>query len=510
MTVSGTAGQNGRLFNLGVYDAPRRAPLAAITQSIAVQINDAQVKLNTSWVADVLLRTATSYDEIDKDLSTFPAMPDYFANYQDAYNPALNAQATPVPGPNVTGGNGKNIFSGAGGMSEGYEPRGAWRIDSIVDPTVAPGAASTATVTFTTTEPLFVSPFGASARSDDSLALLGVQTMDVTLTFANLEKIWSHVLNDQTVFAPGGPVAEYPSTLTFQSLTIPSARLLQRFLTLSQVEKIPATITYRYNVVNVYPTSGTALAGGAQTTTTTSSQTLAYIPKRLMIWVAPQPGLTKMTTSDSYARIDKINITWDNQNGVLAGAAPSQLYEISRSNGLSMSYNAWQSFTGSILIADFAKDLGLENDAEAVSVPTNKQIQVDVTYTNLATSATPVQFQVFLATISDGTIDIGQNSAIQRVSVLTPEDVLKAKSEGHEMPAYQPAQDFYGGRARHDGFLGLLKKGAHALKDIAKKEHLVSRGLVEFGAPKIVSDIAAMQGYGSGRASKAALQARRM
>jgi hypothetical protein len=497
MEVTGLLGSDGKAFRLGVFDAPRRSPLAAVTGVIACQINDASVRLNTNWVSDVFLRANTSDVDLVRELSTAPIAADYFNSYADAFDPAVNPYNTVQ---------GKNPLAATNNTSYGYEPRGSWQIDAINDPGGAPNAAIPAgtSITFSTTESLYVSPWGASTKYDDSLAFLGVQTMELNLTFANLQMIWSHCPRNATFLAPP-PGTFYPSTFTGVTVTPNSAVLLQRFMSLSSIEKIPPVITYPYSAVNVFSTVGTAipgfLSGGvAQGTITMASQTLAYIPRRMYIWVAPTART--VTTSDSYARIDSLQITWDNYNSYYGGATTEQLYLISRSNGLQESFTQWQQFTGSIFIAEFGKDLGIENEAESVSMATNKQLQVQVGFTSLSRDPNPantIQYTAWMAFVSDGVLNIGGNSAIQRISVLTAEDVLRVKESGPVGPP-NVSTDFFGGRT---SFISGLKKGLHALEGFAKKTHIASQLAASAGHPEIASGLKAL---GYGRASKAALR----
>ena len=525
LTFTGLAGNTGTLLKLGSLDAPRRAPLNSIIANIAVQLNNATPSLNSWQVIDPLMRCGLDWDELDRDMSTFPSMPDYTNSYTDPWRNTPASSRVPWEAAQNTGP-GKDPLTSNGLSSQGRETRGGWQITNYVDPVVAVGTLTTATLTLTTTEALLVTPFGCGSRYDDALALMGIQTMNVTCNFTNtIRQIWSHVFPAGDIwpgatFADQAAVAGCPGMI--QSITMtgnPTAYLLLRFLTPDITEKIPDVISYGYNVMNVYTfTNNQTVLPGVTTpqNITTQSQTLAYIPRRFMLWVKALQDADLPTSapsevySDSYFRIDSINLTWASQNGIYAGANTQQLYEISRANGLRMSFEQWNNSTGSIFIGEFGRDFGLDNSSEAVSVGTSKQLQMSISVTNLSksTRGNASTFMVYLATISDGTIDLGLNSAITNIDVLQPEDVVRVKASGVALPEHfnVPTSNIYGGKVNRK-FIDILKKGAHALKDIAKKEHLVSRGLVEFGAPKIVSDIAAMQGYG--RASKAALMGQR-
>lgn len=518
--VTGTRGATGTMFNIGVYDSPSRAPLARTTAVLAVQINDSSVRLNTNWVADAFLRSNTDYAALNQDLSTFPATPDVWQQYQDAYSQSVS----PVTN-TLTVGQLKNPLVSAGEWPEGMQPRGGWQIDSIVnDAPGVPGSpvtlADNVYVTFTTSEPLYVSPLGAGAKFDDGLALLGVQTMQIDLTFIqNLELVWSHVPNDQNVFAPNGSIATYPATFATTTVTVLGATLLQKFLTLSAIEKIPDVITYPYAVTNVYTTIDTQFIqprnGGLGlpigNTLVLSSQTLAYIPRRMLIFLRPKDNFMKVTTPDAYARITRLNITFDSINGYYAGADPRQLYEVSRSNGYNESWDNWFNQNGSIFIAEFGRDLGLNNQAESVSVATNKQLQVEVTYEDIRPyvpvggapqPAVPIQYTCYMVLISDGVMNIGGNSAIQRISVLTPEDVIKAKMDDLAIPAnYNVPTDYFGGK--RSNFLHTLGKLAHSAQQFAKKSGIISHVATALGHPELA---AAATSAGYGRVSKQHLQ----
>jgi hypothetical protein len=480
LTFTGTtsATGSGHLLDLHLYDAPRFLPIAQVTQSLAVTMNNVQVNQNNYQVVNALYRCNQADSDYKWDMSTAPSMPDSVQNYSDVYTlpSALGVARDPLQSA------GQNSF---------YPTRGGWQVTVVSNPNVGQGMPATAVVRFTSCESLVLSPF--TTTDDDEAALIGVQNLVVILNLLpDLSRVWSH--SDYSA----------ASTITSTVVTIPTPPyLLLNFLSPSELEVIPKSVPYSYSSVTTYPTDNiSSTPAGASFTMNSQNIQLQSIPRRILVFIRRTDSTQSMTTTDTFARIDSLSITWDNQSGILSEANTQQLYLLSRNSSLNLSFEDWNQFVGSVLIIDVGRALVLNNAAEAPSLATTKQLSMVVQATNLNTTQA-ITFSLQIVVISDGIIDIGDNMAIPSSSVLTAKDILETKVAGHVF-SFERSSNFYGGKFSRDLF-NIGKKVA----DIAHKTHAVSTIAALTGHPEIAVPARAL-GYGlvgGRRVSKSALRA---
>jgi len=470
VTMTGTAGPSGTLLSLGTGDAPRFMPLAQITNSISATINNGNVSQNNYQVVNALFRYNTPDNQYKTDLSVAPSMPDYYQNYDDNYVNGWGVVNDPL--------------QAIGQTSQGWETRGGFPLDNVVNPNVGAGNPATASVTFTTTEPLILSPF--LEGTDDHKAFIGVQVLTLNLNLTNLQRVWCHsllngnngIINPAT---PGSVVVTFP--------TAPS--LLLNFITPSAVDPIPAAVTYNYANVDVYTTDpGSALAGLGTNTLPSQNIQLNTIPRRIYCFLRRRDNDSTLLTTDTFARINSVSINFDNTTGLLAGANSAQLYELSKNSGLNMSWAQWSTYTGSVLCLDMGRSIMLKNEAEAPSLQTTKQLQIQVNYTNLNTN--PVWFYLYILVVSDGLMTIANNATFLQNSVLSPGDITSAKESGH-VESWERANTFYGG-GFFKGLKKAVKKVAHHVNEGLKSTGIVSNALTTV-SPQL-GQVASHFGYG--------------
>lgn len=429
IVFTGTAGtlNGGTLLYPGLFDAPRSAPLAQVTQSIQATINNASVAQNNYQVINAFLRSNISDDELRRDLSLMPSMLDTYQNYDDNYFYGYGVANDPLQ---------------TYGQNSYFTPRGAFPYRIISNPVVGPGNAATAIVEFETTEPFILSPF--LTGSDNEVAFIGVQSLTVQLNFINsLKRIWSH--------SAGNGQA---GTIVSLDVSFPSPpEVLVNFITPSRLQEIPVSNVYSYNTVDTYPmdfasipANNADLSNGLSTVTLNSQNIqLNYIPKRIYAFVRRSDLTSDFTTSDTFLRINNVSISFDNVSGLLSSANSQQLYELSKNSGLNMTWTEWSKFVGSVLILDVGRSLMLTDPTEAPSLTTTKQFQMQMSVTNLNTrqAITPT---MFIMTIADGLITVENNSAILQNTILTRQDILDTGSDATAKSVWEKATNWFGGK----------------------------------------------------------------
>lgn len=437
ITFTGTTtGGLTTLLNPGC-DAPRAYPLSSNMNTVSVTINNATVNINMADVIQALLRYNNPECLKEYDYSITPSEMDESQEYNDLANSI------------------RNVLSGYQDSNYGNTHRGAFPFN------VATNTNTSASVTFTATEPIFLSPF-YYGKGDHS-GFYGVRTMDFNFTWnSDLSRFWCHNPN----------VGEgQTSTITNVSVVFGQPKLLFEYTTPPITMERPRSIAYPYYVVNRFPTGPTTIASNATIGNIVSNNIqLNSIPRRMYILLREQNSDLTVNTTDSFASIENISLQFENFSGLLASASKQDLYNISRNNGLNMSWTEWSGgpayvsnlstpvgTIGSVLCLEPGKDFGLPDNL-APGVIGNFMMQVTITAKN-PNLTREIDYMLYIITVDEGTATIMDGSLIlQGAGVISGMDVLSAKKQAGI--SYHDAQDAQGaGR-----FFSNIKHGIHKIR----------------------------------------------
>jgi hypothetical protein len=404
---------SGGAFVPSLYDGPRFMPLSSIVNSAQMTINGGQFTIQLQEVLVPLSRCMSSIEQLAKQFSTCPSQLDQYADYSLS----------------TTLGSARNVFAYYGENS--FIPsRGSWPVTYTSGNTVA---------TFTTTEPLLLSPCRFSDEATP--AFFGVESMDLTLNLGNISKVWSH---DNT---NGNAISSSQLAVAIAS----PPQIMFTYYTLPNNISIPRSLTYDLNNVLRQTTSyGSISAGASVTGFPLNSVTLNYVPRRLVYFVAQNLSGQSQNTSDTFCRIDAATLTWGNSPAVLSDASPQQLYNISKQQGYNSSFVDWYANSGSILClapgVSFDLDL-LGGEAPGVSKQT--QIQMNLNFTSLYPASQSVT--AYQLVQNEGTLVIQDGQALPTYGSLSIDDVKRS--------LMAPIVDFHKVYRPHHGgdFLGGLK-----------------------------------------------------
>lgn len=460
LTITGTAGSNGLILNPNAgYDAPRMYPGACCTNSINVSINNSTVTQNNYQVVHALFRSNVSDFNIKTDLSLAPSMPDFYQNYDDNLTNFLGVANDPL----------QPI-----GQNSYYQTRGGYPF------TIVSNTDTVAVVRFESTESLILSPF--LTCGDDETALIGVQSLTLTFNLLNLSRSWSH--------SAGAGAAATITSIVGRFYDPP--QLLMNYITPPSTEPIPNSVVYNYANIDVYNTDyPTPVASNTSVTMQSQNIQLNNIPRRIYIFARRTDATTDFTTSDVFARLESISISFDNQSGILSGSNSKQLYNLSKNAGLNMNYAQWSTYTGSVLVLDVGKGLMLQNSSEAPSLATTKQFQVSAVFTNI-NQTEDLNLSLYIMVVSDGLITISSGTSIQQNSVLSVNDIADAKMmvNPHHVEEFITPRNFYGG-----SFFSKLKSFGHKVNEGLKQTKAISQIATAVGHPEVAT-LASRFGYG--------------
>ena len=352
--------------------------------------------------------------------------------------------------------------------------------------TIVSNTSTQAVIEFTTTEPFFMSPF---ELDDMERGIYGIDSLNVKWTLGSLDRLWSvRAGGGSTYTSIVGHVAGAPTlNLTFIQ---PS---------LADLQKIPSTMVYNYYSLDTTQISADYTFNPGQSIQKLASLALQLdtVPRRFIIYLQRRDSDQTAYTTDTFARIDSITVSFDNLGGQLSSCSSQELYKISARNGLLMSYPQWAKYSGSVLVLDVAKDIYMQQPFEAPGSGVKKTFKCYVDATNLNLSESIV-YNLIVVPCYDGIATIRSGVLSIQDQILSADDVLNAKnSENNAL--YEPPKNYYGGK-----FFADVKRGLKKVHGFVKKHKLISKGAKAFGdlAPQyakqanIISSAAKELGYG--------------
>jgi hypothetical protein len=404
-------------LQLGTNDALRQFPLNSLVDVTTLQINGESISDNTGNNLHALLCYGNDAKTRSSQWATSPCMPDTYQQYSDW----------------TTYGNARSPLSDYGEVSN-EQSRGGFVVQVI----------SSTNFRVIVTEPIFLSPLWSHGKQEEGM--VNVNSLRLSLRFkAGLDRILSHS-------SAGGAITSVTTTM-YQA-----PELLINYLTPSLVQPIPELQVLPYQKLQHYIRDVPALAASATTTVISDTIRLSTIPRKIYLYVAHSEATKTFAVSDSFLKINNINVTFGNQAGLFSSATPEQLYTMSVENGLNTDFAGFQKFRGSVVSIVMGKDIGLQaNEAPGVNGSYNIQVQMSVTNTGSASFTGTF----YMSVLNDGTFSIGDNSARASIGNLTSEMVLMARDS--EQIDYH---EIYGGGKFWSGLKSIVNKVARGVESL--------------------------------------------
>lgn len=469
-------------------DAFRAFPISSVCNTLTATINGFPTNIELSQVIHALSRYHTPLGLKNGWMSAQPSFEDNYQNYSDA-NGATN---------NPLGG-----YNDTSGMAE--IGRGAYPFNAL-DPAHV-NTPSTATITGVLREQVFLPPFLWDGCQAGGLSNLTSLTFNWILN-NNLERMWSH----SSITDVGGL-----STIGSMAISFNQPVMYLGFLTPRLTQPIPARITYPYFQISRYTTqfgndpNAPYVSPNVIGTYKSNIIQLDSIPRKLYIYLKQSDSVinnnlkNRISMTDTFMQINSLNITWNNQQGVLSGASPQNLYDFSVQNGYNKSWTEFNGLTqrlsdvagevtkvvgleGGIVCIELGKDIGL-NDGEVEGLLGNFNLQVQVTATNVNQSLN-MNPDLYIIAVYDGTLVISNTSAMASIGVVSREEVLNAPVGNM---SFNALQKIYGG-----DFFGNFKNYASKINDLLKEYKPISTisSLIPHPIAQGISQASKAFGYG--------------
>lgn len=476
-------------------DAFRAFPISSITNTLTATINGFPTNIELSEVIHALSRYHTPLHLKNGWMSAQPSFEDNYQLYSDADGATNNPLGTYLD------------TAGLAEIGRGAYPYGN---DPVLNPIV--NNQNTATITGVLREQVFLPPFLWDGHQAGGLSNLTSLTFNWILN-NNLGRIWSH----SNITDVGGA-----STIGNIAVTFSQPTMYLGFLTPRLTQPIPPRITYPYFQISRYTTQfQNTLTPNQSRTYKSNIIQLDSIPRKLYMYMRQSNSViysslrNQISTPDVFLQINNLNITWNNNQGVLSGASSQNLYDFSVQNGYNKSWTEFNGITqrlngvigqptqvigleGGIVCIELSKDVGLhDNESEGILGNFNLQVQMTVTNTNQVDTITP---DMYIVAVYDGTLVISNTSAMASIGVVSKEEVLMAPMS--DSISFNELQTIYGG-----DFFGRFKNFLGDVNSFLKKYKPISAisGAIPHPTAQAVSNLAKTFGYGEGGVSAGVL-----
>jgi hypothetical protein len=352
-----------------------------------VSLNGGNISDNTSRRIHAMLRYNNDGKSRDNALS--PMMPDQYQTYEDWTDP-------------VYGGSSRNPMA-AYGETLSQQNRGSF----------VPISETATELVYEITEPIFMSPFLNGLESHDDQGFVNINQIDINIKWtADLSRMLSHY-----------NVA--PNALTGVNVEFVNApQVLVDYITPNNNQPLPLLQILEYFKDNDYIKKEGTYAAGESFQVQTNTIKLNQIPSHITLFVKRSRQTESLFTSDTFARIDSLNVLFNNESSLFATYSKQGLFNIARGNGCNIEYAQYDKHVGCVLRIKMGKDLGL---LEGLSPGVMGQFTVScqIGCTNVASE--PIEFESFLVTTLIGSVEISENALALNLGNLTVQHVMEAE-----------------------------------------------------------------------------------
>ena len=269
------------------------------------------------------------------------------------------------------------------------------------------------------------------------------------------------------------------------------AMLLMQYNTQDPIlsARMSNTLYYDYDYMQTVANSNaisTALNNGSNDGSWTgNSLRINTIPDKIYVYIKPRAGqftdLNAPTISDTFLRITKLQVNYNNRPNMLSSYTENDLYRMTSKNDVKMSWFEWQYATGSIVCIDVTSDLGLNSD-EASGVNKDNSLQISGNFScaplRYAGITQNVYYDVVTVVVTQGKAIISPNQCQFTVGGVSTSEVLALTTSKDNVIASGLRQHFAKMNGRGGSMFGKLGKLLHHGLKFAKdnKDH-ISTGL---------------------------------
>ncbi len=431
-------------------------PLAMGMQSISSQINNSTVSLN---LADILPQLLIMNDSamINKWQGTCPTLRDQvYRLYMDAID--LSDPNNPIPANNDPFGD-INIA----GYEQFPEPRGAHPA-TLVKGTQDPATGYYPyTLTWETTEPIFLSPYIFGHPDYNLGGFVGINTVNLNCNMTSTPSRTLRSRNTDLILNLRWGTSSQPNPFAANKPT-----LLLNFLSSQSTQLIPARQVLPYADFPRYITSQSSWDGGK---INVNNIQLNQLPDKFIICVRPKMSSMGPESTDYFWPIRGISVNLNNQSGLLSSCTRENLWRMSVEAGSTQSYSEFRgsalngyksdgtqneiSTIGSLLVLDPAMHLSLPAMLTSGSIG-QYSFNIEIDCDSLDDTNTLLDVEAVVICMNSGIMVNAAGSSAIYTGILTKEMVVATATESDVPPMDVPEYErMVGGRS---GNFGALKR----------------------------------------------------
>jgi hypothetical protein len=362
----------------------------AIT-SAELRLNGVPIAYNLNQYLNVMPYLITN-EEKRTYLSADPLQSDNSFVYKDPHNAITNSYDVTNPGAEVN--------------SNGELPntRASYKFTILQMGELVSATAHTYYNSYqvSITTELFMSPLLYGKLALESRGFTNLSSLQLTL---NMDTSLMNCLSctarydgtNQLLYVTSNPPFQIPGTsITVSGLNFRQPTLLLNYITQDPIEaqKQPEVIIYDHENITSYTSSLTVNPVVGDIENSIASIRFQAIPKKLILAAQVSKSwkntdVRRGCTGKCFLRQKRLDLTWQDRQGLFASFSEVELWVMSVKNGLKMTFYEWKN-TGSIVIIDVAKDIGLASDeCVGMAKPISVQYRYTVSATPLITSGVP-------------------------------------------------------------------------------------------------------------------------
>ena len=407
-------------------------PIQSVAQTISLTLNGTETTVQASDLIHALSRTL-SEEELTRYASECPCYLDDMTSYTREFGSARG----PIG----------NVY---------YKPRTRSEFAPLTN--VLSGANLIQTQVYEFVEDLWVSPFTLGNRSDLE-GLAHVNNISLQIRLGDIQKMVSACNTTGTVVVQANFVE------------IPSLELVYYQLPEAMRKALPPKVYYPYDHIQRFQTTynpgGLLNVAPAVSNYGTSAIQLPSIPHKLVIFVQYKPSNKTQATSDTFAHITGVDITFMGRTGLLANMTSFDLWRMSCENGLNVPYQQWRNGCGSVLIVRPDRNLGLEVGSYVGVAGEQTTFQASLSfdfanYLNATDAESPnVAMDINIVPITEGKCVLSDDLTCQFVTLDINKSTVNTLSS--EAPVEEPPAASGSGLHRVRKFLKRRHRGGSSL-----------------------------------------------
>lgn len=398
-----TSGRASNIFSstssLGGLAALRQVgPFQQACSNVVINCNNTALNYTPQYMQSALVRYGQFYDQANTDIGGL-GFCDQSQKYSDVTGPRspLSLYTDTFP----------------------TEARGD-SYDSIVITNIS---VNQATVLISWTEQFLYAPFTPYGSLSDEIGLAGLNSLQFTFNIGSVANMLSV---DYDAVGLGNAVSVVGS-LTAPGVLQPPTIYMTWLNSAFAGEQFMRENKYGLSIYNNYLTSNFTIGANVQNYPVTTQVTqLNSVPSAVFLYCQQSKGTYNSGSTDTFLKIESINMTFGNKTGILSASNNATLYQMSSNSGLKLSHMQFAKHVGSIIKIDFAKQVPLSEDTY-VGSPGLYTLQFNLLVSNLRNSS--VAFDCIVLSQSEAILMLQNAQAFLNTALVMPADVIRSRIE---------------------------------------------------------------------------------